>query len=68
MLPGPEIWDCYLKNIFPNLLSKIFSDFISDMGVTDHKHLVQKYKIAIWKTFFLICCQILFRILFQIWE
>ena len=30
--------------------------------------LVQKYGIAIEKTFFLICYQILLWILFQIWE
>ena len=36
--PSPEIYDCYLKNIFSNLLSNTFSDFIPDMGVTDHRH------------------------------
>ena len=30
--------------------------------------LLQKYRIAIQKTFFLICCQIFFHILFQISE
>ena len=39
-LPSPEIQGCYLKNIFPSLLSKTFSDFISDMGVTDHRHMI----------------------------
>ena len=29
--------------------------------------LVQKYSITIQKTFFTICCETLFRILFQIW-
>ena len=37
-LPNPEIWNCHLKNIFPNMLSNTSLDFISDMGVTDHKH------------------------------
>ena len=23
-LPSPEVWDCYSKNIFPNMLSKVF--------------------------------------------
>ena len=36
--PSPEILDCYLKNIFPNMLSNRSLDFISDMGVNDHKH------------------------------
>ena len=35
--PSPKIYDYYLKNIFPNMLPKTFSDFISDMGVTDHR-------------------------------
>ena len=35
---SPEIQDCYLKNIFPNVISNTSRDFISDMGVTDHKH------------------------------
>ena len=34
-LPSPEK-DCYLKKYFPNMLSNTFSDFILDMGVTDH--------------------------------
>ena len=38
MLPSLEIKDRYLKSIFPNLLSNTFSDFISDTGVTDHRH------------------------------
>ena len=33
-----EIWDSYLKSIFLNILSNTTLDFISDMGVTDHKH------------------------------
>ena len=37
-LPSPEIQDWYLKNIFPNKLSGTFSDFIPDMGVSDHRH------------------------------
>ena len=28
----------YVKNIFPNMLSNTFLDFISDTGVTDHGH------------------------------
>ena len=37
--PSPEIQNCYSKNKkFPNILSNIFSDFISDMEVTDHRH------------------------------
>ena len=36
--PSPEIQDCYLKSIFPNMLSNTSLDFISDMGVTDHRH------------------------------
>ena len=35
--PSPEIYDCYLKNIFRNMLANTFSDFISGMRVTDHK-------------------------------
>ena len=35
---SPEIQVYYLKYIFPNMLSNTFSDFISDMGVTDHRH------------------------------
>ena len=35
--PSPEILGCYLKNIVPNILSNTFLDFISDVGVTDHK-------------------------------
>ena len=35
---SPEVQDCYLKDIFPNMLSNNFSDFILDMGVTDHRH------------------------------
>ena len=33
--PSPKIYDYYVKNIFLNMLSNTFSDFISDMGVTD---------------------------------
>ena len=36
--PSPEIWDCYLKNIFPNMLSNTSFDFVLDMDVTDNKH------------------------------
>ena len=36
--PSPEIQDCYLKNIFPKMLSNMSLDFILDMGVTDYKH------------------------------
>ena len=36
--PSPEIYDCYLKDIFPNILPNTSSDFISDMGVTYHRH------------------------------
>ena len=36
--PSPETQDWYLKNIFSDMLSNTL-DFISDMGVTDHKHL-----------------------------
>ena len=32
--PSPEIYNCYLKTIFPNMLSNTFLDFITDMGVT----------------------------------
>ena len=35
---SPEIQDCYLKNIFPSMLLNTSLDFISDMGVTDHRH------------------------------
>ena len=38
--PSPEIWDYYLKNIFPNMLSNISLDFILDMGVTDHDNII----------------------------
>ena len=34
--PSPEKYDCNLKNIVPIMLSNNFSDFTSDMGVTDH--------------------------------
>ena len=36
--PSPEILDCYLKIIFTIMLSNKSLDFISDMGVTAHKH------------------------------
>ena len=36
--PSPEIYDYYLKYIFPNMLSNTFSGFIPDMGVTGHRH------------------------------
>ena len=36
--PSPEIQGWYLNNIFPNMLPNTFSDFISDMGVTVHRH------------------------------
>ena len=32
-----------LKNIFSNMLSNTFSDFILDMGVTDHRHYDREY-------------------------
>ena len=36
---SPEIQDCNLENIFPMImLSNTSSDFISDVGVTDHRH------------------------------
>ena len=35
---SPEIQDFYLKNVFPNMLSNTSLDFISDMGVTNHRH------------------------------
>ena len=35
---SPEIYVCYLKNFFPNILLSTFSEFILDMGVTDHRH------------------------------
>ena len=35
--PGPEIWHCHRKNFFPNMLPNTSLDFISDMGVTDHR-------------------------------
>ena len=38
--PSPEIWDYYLKNIFPNMLSNISLDFILDMGLTDHHNII----------------------------
>ena len=38
--PSPEIWDYYLKNIFPNMLSNISLDFILDVGVTDHDNII----------------------------
>ena len=36
--PSPEIQDWYLKDNFPNMLSKTSLDFISDLGVNDHGH------------------------------
>ena len=36
--PSPEMQDCYLKKIFPIMLSSTSLDFILDMGVTDHRH------------------------------
>ena len=36
--PSPEIQDYYLKNIFPNMSSDTSLDFISGMGLTDHRH------------------------------
>ena len=41
-LPSPEILDCYLKNIFPNMLSNTSLDFILDMGVADHDNIIDK--------------------------
>ena len=43
-LPSTEREDCYLKNIFPNKLSNTFSEFISDMGITDHRHYDREYR------------------------
>ena len=40
----PEIQGCYLKNIFPNILSNTSSDFVSDMGVTYHIHYDRSYR------------------------
>ena len=42
--PIPEKYDCNLKNIVPSMLSNNFSDFISDMGVTDHIDYDQWYR------------------------
>ena len=37
--PSPEIFDSYLKNSFQiPYVVKHFLDFISDMGVTEHRH------------------------------
>ena len=36
--PSPGIEDFNLKNIFPNMLSNTFSDFISDVGATYRRH------------------------------
>ena len=41
-LPSPEILDCYLKNIFPNMLSNTSLDFILDMGVADNDNIIDK--------------------------
>ena len=38
--PNLEIWDCYLKNIFPNILSNTFLNFILDMVVCDHDNII----------------------------
>ena len=35
---SPEIQDCFLKNIFPNMVSNTSLDFTSDIGETDHRH------------------------------
>ena len=42
-LPSPEIQDCYLKNIFPNMMSNTSPDYISDMEVTDHRYYDRQY-------------------------
>ena len=36
-LPSPELQDCYLKNIFRNMLSNTSLDFNLHMGLTDHR-------------------------------
>ena len=33
-----KIQGCYFLKKIPNILSNTFSDFISDMGVNDHRH------------------------------
>ena len=45
MSPSPEIEDCYLKNIFPNMLSSISLDFISNMEVTDNKNKIDNFQL-----------------------
>ena len=42
-LSSPEVLNFYLKSIFPNKLSNTFLDFISNLGVTDHRHYDRYY-------------------------
>ena len=35
--PSPEVYDWYLKSIYPNIFSNTSLDFISDMVVIDHR-------------------------------
>ena len=34
---SPEVYDWYLKSIYPNIFSNTSLDFISDMVVIDHR-------------------------------
>ena len=36
-LPSPEIWGWYLKIFFLICCQTHFFDFVSDVGVTDHR-------------------------------
>ena len=36
--------DCYLRIIFPNILSKTSLDFILAMGVNDHDNIIDNIK------------------------
>ena len=38
MIVGHLAQDCYLKNIFPNMLGNTSLDFIPGMGITGHRH------------------------------
>ena len=59
-----------LKNVFLNMLSNTFLDFISDMGVTDHRHYDRLFLYTIpwrYKKYYLhASIDILFYIMFYI--
>ena len=45
--PSPETKNSFLKNFFLDMLSNTSFDFISDMGVTDHRHYIDNIESKI---------------------